>query len=96
MSSRRPRSDFAGFAVNCGAAGFTIERPDEAAATLRMALEHPGPVVVQAVVDPNEPPMPGHVTTDQALKFAEALLKGQKDAWAIIRTVVEDKVREVV
>jgi pyruvate dehydrogenase (quinone) len=88
--------DFAGFALNCGAAGFTIEQPDQAASTLRAAFDHPGPVVVQAVVDPNEPPMPGHVTTDQALKFAEALLKGQKDAWAIIRTVVEDKVREVV
>jgi pyruvate dehydrogenase (quinone) len=88
--------DFAGFALNCGAAGFTIDRPEDAAATLRTAFEHPGPVVVQAVVDPNEPPMPGHVTTDQALKFAEALLKGQKDAWAVIRTVIEDKVREVV
>ena len=52
--------------------------------------------MIQAVVDPNEPPMPGHVTTDQALKFGEALVKGQKDAWAIIRTVIEDKVREVV
>ena len=57
---------------------------------------HPGPVVVQAVVDPNEPPMPGHVSTEQALKFAEALVRGQKDAGRIMKTVFEDKVREIV
>jgi pyruvate dehydrogenase (quinone) len=30
--------DFAGVAVNCGAAGFTIERPEDAAATLRWSI----------------------------------------------------------
>jgi len=88
--------DFAGIAMNCGAAGFTIERPEDASETLRRALAHPGPAVVQAVVDPNEPPMPGRVTTEQALKFGEALLRGQKDAWEVIKAVVEDKVREVI
>jgi pyruvate dehydrogenase (quinone) len=88
--------DFAGFAANCGAAGFTIERPEDAAATLRRALEHDGPAVIQAVVDPNEPPMPGRINSEQALKFAEALVRGQKEAWTIIKTVMEDKVREVI
>ena len=88
--------DFAGFAMNCGAAGFTIERPEEAESVLRQALAHPGPAVVQAIVDPNEPPMPGQVNTEQALKFAQALVKGQKEGWKIIKTVMEDKVREVV
>jgi pyruvate dehydrogenase (quinone) len=88
--------DFAGFAMNCGAAGFTIERPEEAESVLRQALAHPGPAVIQAIVDPNEPPMPGQVNTEQALKFAQALVKGQKEGWKIIKTVMEDKVREVV
>jgi pyruvate dehydrogenase (quinone) len=88
--------DFAAFATSVGAAGFTIERPEDAASTLRRALDHPGAAVIQAVVDPNEPPMPGHVSTEQALKFAEALARGQKDAWAIIKTVLEDRVREVI
>jgi pyruvate dehydrogenase (quinone) len=48
--------DFAGFAMNCGASGFTIERPGEAEPVLRKALAHRGPAVIQAVVDPNEPP----------------------------------------
>ncbi len=40
--------------------------------------------------------MLGNVTTEQALKSAEALLKGQRKRWDIIKTVLEDKVREVV
>jgi len=88
--------DFAAVAMACGAAGFTIERPEDVASTLQRALDHPGPAVVQAVVDPNEPPMPGHITTDQAMHFAKALAKGQKDAWKVIKTVAEDKIREVV
>ncbi len=88
--------DFAGFAMNCGAAGFTIENPQDAPSVLREALSHRGPAIVQAVVDPNEPPLPGHVSTEQALKFSEALVRGQKDAWEIIKTVAEDRIREVV
>src|SRR5205823_886582 len=50
--------DFAGFARACGGQGFTIERPDACAATLDEALRTPGPVIIEAVVDPHEPPMP--------------------------------------
>ena len=52
--------------------------------------------MIQAVVDPNEPPMPGRISTEQAVKFAEALARGQKDAWGIIKTVMEDRIREVI
>jgi pyruvate dehydrogenase (quinone) len=88
--------DFAKVAEACGARGFTIERPEDAESVLREALSHKGPSVVQAVVDPNEPPMPGKATTEQALHFAKALLRGQKDAVKIIKTIALDKVREVV
>jgi pyruvate dehydrogenase (quinone) len=88
--------DFAAYAKACGAGGYTIERPEDADRVLREALAHPGPAVVQAVVDPNEPPMPGKISTKQALHFAEALLRGERDRWDIIKTVLKDKVREVV
>ena len=88
--------DFAKVAEACGARGYTIERPQEAERILRDALSHDGPTVVQAVVDPNEPPLPGKITTEQAYKFAKALARGQKDALKIIKTVLEDEVREVV
>lgn len=88
--------DFAAYAKACGAGGFTIEKPNDAKAILKEALDYPGPAVVQAVVDPNEPPFPGKISTKQAIHFAEALARGERNRWDIIKTVLEDKVREVV
>ena len=88
--------DFAKVAEACGAAGYTIERPEDAERILTDALRHSGPAVIQAVVDPNEPPMPGKISTRQAVKLAEALLRGQKNAVGIIKTLAEDKIREVI
>jgi len=88
--------DFEKVAEACGARGFTIDRPEDAERILRQALSHHGPTVVQAVVDPHEPPMPGKVTTEQAYKFAKSLVRGQKDAVKILKTVAENQVREVV
>jgi pyruvate dehydrogenase (quinone) len=88
--------DFAGFARACGAAGYTVDDPHQVEGVLQKAFAHPGPALVEAVVDPNEPPMPGKIKMTQALHFAEALARGQKDRWDIIKTVIENKVREVV
>ncbi len=88
--------DFAAFAKACGAAGYTIDEPGQAESVLREALAHPGPALIQAVVDPNEPPMPGKITTKQALHFAEALARGEHNRFDIIKTVLKDKVREVI
>ncbi len=88
--------DFAAYAKACGAAGYTIEDPNDAEGILREALAHDGPALIQAVVDANEPPMPGKITTEQAIHFAKALARGEKDRFDIIKTVLEDKVREVI
>ena len=88
--------DFAGIARACGAPGYTVEDPKKVRDVLREAFAQPGPALVEAVVDASEPPMPGKIKMTQALHFAEALARGQKDRWDIIKTVIEDKVREVV
>ena len=88
--------DFALYAQACGIPGYTIDDPAKAEEVTRAAFGQPGPVLIQAIVDPNEPPMPGKITTQQAIHFAEALLKGEKYRKAIIKDVVADKVREVV
>jgi pyruvate dehydrogenase (quinone) len=88
--------DFVAVARACGIAGFTVEDPALVRAVLGEAFHHAGPALVEASVDPNEPPLPGKITTDQAWQFAKALSKGQKDRWDIIKTVVENKIREVV
>ena len=88
--------DFALYAQACGIPGYTIDDPAKAEEVTRAAFGQPGPALIQAIVDPNEPPMPGKITTQQAIHFAEALLKGEKYRKAIIKDVVADKVREVV
>jgi pyruvate dehydrogenase (quinone)/pyruvate oxidase len=88
--------DFAAFARACGATGFSVEDPASCGATLQRALATPGPVVVEAVVDPNVPPMPAKITAAQALHFAEAMAKGEPGRMRIIRTIFKDKVRELV
>ena len=88
--------DFAAFARACGAEGYVVDDPRLVSDVLKEAFQHPGPTVIEAVVDPSEPPLPGKITIEQAWQFAKALARGQKDRWDIIKTVVKDKVREVV
>jgi pyruvate dehydrogenase (quinone) len=88
--------DFALFAQACGATGFTIEDPAECGRVLDQALAAPGPVVVQALVDPFEPPYPAKITMDQATKLASALVRGTPNREKIAITVLGDRVRELV
>jgi pyruvate dehydrogenase (quinone) len=88
--------DFAMYAKACGARGYTLDEAGQAENVIREALAHPGPAVVECVVDANEPPMPGHATLKQSLKFAESLVRGQRDRWDIFKTVLKNKIREVV
>jgi pyruvate dehydrogenase (quinone)/pyruvate oxidase len=88
--------DFAAFARACGGEGFTITDPAECGRILDKALATRGPVIIDAIVDPNEPPMPPKVTVDQAVKFAESLARGTPNRKKIALTVAADKVRELV
>jgi pyruvate dehydrogenase (quinone) len=88
--------DFALFAQSCGATGLTVDDPRQVRNVLQQAFSIPGPVVVQAVIDPFEPPLPGKITTAQAWQFAKAVARGTEDRWALMKTVVENKIREVV
>jgi pyruvate dehydrogenase (quinone) len=88
--------DFALVAQACGATGLTIDDPAQCGAVLDRALSTPGPVVVQAVVDPLEPPMPPKITAEQARKFAMSLVRGEPNREKIALTVLADRVRELV
>jgi pyruvate dehydrogenase (quinone) len=88
--------DFAAVARACGIVGYSLDDPKLVQAVLHEAFHEPAPALVEAVVDPHEPPLPGKITTEQAWQFAKALTKGQKDRWDIVKTVVENKIREVV
>jgi len=88
--------DFAAFARACGATGFTIDDPAQCGATLEQALNTAGPVVIEARVDPLEPPLPAKITMEQAAHFAKSLVRGEPNRERIALTVLSDKVRELV
>ena len=88
--------DFAEFAHACGGVGFTVEDPEQCGDAMEAFLNAPGPAVLQAVVDPFEPPMPANIKAEQALRFAESLARGEPNRGKIAWTALSDKVREMV
>jgi pyruvate dehydrogenase (quinone) len=77
--------DFALYAKACGVAGFTLDDP-----------AHPGPALVECVVDANEPPLPGHIKTNQAVEFSKALLRGESDRVEIVKQVAKDVLGDIL
>ncbi|MBZ9673658.1 thiamine pyrophosphate-dependent enzyme [Mesorhizobium sp. ES1-3] len=88
--------DFATVARGFGLKSYTVDDPAKCAETLREALAEPGPALVEAVVDPHEPPMPPKIKAKQALHLAEALAKGTPAREKIATTIASDTVRELV
>jgi len=88
--------EFAQVARACGIAGMSVEDPSSCGRTIEQALRTPGPVLVEAVIDPHEPPLPGKIKPSQAAKFAEAMVRGEPYRGKIAMTIASDKVRELI
>jgi pyruvate dehydrogenase (quinone)/pyruvate oxidase len=88
--------DFVRIAEGCGATAFHIEDPRMCAEQLRAALATPGPVVVEAVVDANEPPMPPKITSEQAKKMYDALRRGEESRTRIGLTIGRQMAQEAM
>jgi len=88
--------NFAKFAEACGAKGFSIENAKDCGKILKEALEYDGPAVVEAVVDPYEPPLPAKIEYKQAKSFAKSLVRGEPNKGKISLTIASDKVRELI
>ncbi len=91
----QPVADFAAWATACGGYGAKVDNPKKVEAAVRDALAFNGPAIVDIDVDPNEPPLPGKVSYDQAKKFAQAFLKGQPHKAAIATTLFKDKIEQL-
>lgn len=88
--------DFSAFAHACGGAGYRVEDPEDCGQVVEEFLNLPGPAVLEALVDPLEPPLPAKITADQALKFAESLARGEPNRKKIALTALSEKVREMI
>jgi pyruvate dehydrogenase (quinone) len=88
--------DFAAVARACGIQGYSVSEAGHCGDVLRKAFATPGPALVEAAVDPNEPPLPPKITFEQTRHMVEALMRGTPDAMKIARTIARDTVREIV
>ena len=87
--------DYAAVARACGVQGFAVDDPAQCAAVLREALGAPGPALVEAVIDGDEPPLPPKISFEHARHMVEALARGTPNAARIAKTLARDTVRQL-
>ena len=89
-SQELPDVRYADFARSLGLGGRRIAAPDEVGGAWDDALAATRPFVIDAVVDPAVPPLPPHITLDQARSMSRALLKGDPDWRGVLRQTLRD------
>jgi pyruvate dehydrogenase (quinone) len=93
-SQTLPDVDYAAFARSVGLLGLNIDDGGALGDAWDQALSADRPAVLDVRCDPNVPPIPPHVTFEQAKDTASALLHGDEDAWGIVKEGVKQKVQE--
>ncbi len=89
-----PDFPYARYAEMLGLKGIRAARADEVAPAWDQALASDRPVVLEAVTDPEVPPLPPHITIEQAKALSKALIGGDPNAGRIVRQSFKQKVRE--
>jgi pyruvate dehydrogenase (quinone)/pyruvate oxidase len=89
--------DFVKFAEACGGNGYAITEPNEVKSVMHKAMsERNKPTIIEAYVDPFEPPMPPKIHARLVRNMAESFVKGEAYAKEIGTTLYNDKVHEVL
>ncbi|HEX4078462.1 MAG TPA: thiamine pyrophosphate-requiring protein [Rhizomicrobium sp.] len=76
--------NYAQYAELLGLKGVRVEKPDDVGPAWEAAFKADRPCVIDALCDPDVPPLPPHIKYEQARKYASAVLKGDPDAMGII------------
>ena len=84
-SQTLPNFHYARYAESLGLKGIVVDTPDEIGRAWDEALAASCPVVIDAITDPDVPPLPPHITFEQAEAYASALWKGDPNERGILR-----------
>jgi pyruvate dehydrogenase (quinone) len=90
-SQELPDFPYARYAESLGLGGIRVDKPEQIAAAWERAFKADRPVVVEAVTDPEVPPLPPHITFKQARAITSAVLK-QDEGW---RDILRETYREM-
>jgi pyruvate dehydrogenase (quinone) len=84
-SQQIPNVSYSRFAEMIGLRGIYVDNPDLMASAWEQALASDIPVVLEVKTDPEVPPLPPHITLQQAKNFSMALAKGDPNETGVIR-----------
>ncbi len=93
-SQQLPDCNYAEFAKMIGLKGIRVDHPERVASAWDEAFAADCPIVVDAITDPNVPPLPPHTTWEEAKAMLSTLLKGDPDSGEIIRKSFKGKIKE--
>jgi len=91
-----PNINFSKYAELLGFIGIRVDNPNDVAAAWDKALSADRPVIFEAMVDPNVPPLPPHITLQQAYNFMSSIVKGDPNRVGMIKQAFKDGVEDYI
>lgn len=85
-----PDVHFADYARRLGLNGIRVERPESIEQAWQEALSADRPTVLDFVTDPSVPPLPPHITVEQARNFWKSMLKGDPHMKGVFKQTAKD------
>jgi pyruvate dehydrogenase (quinone) len=95
-SQRLPEFPYARYSELLGLRGIRVDRAADVAGAWDEALASERPVVLEAIVDPEVPPLPPQIRFEQARSLAQALVKGDPHTAGVLRQSLKGKLQEFV
>ncbi|HEX3918523.1 MAG TPA: thiamine pyrophosphate-requiring protein [Caulobacteraceae bacterium] len=83
-SQQIPNVPYHQFAELIGLRGIYVDKPEDVGAAWDAALASDRPVVINMKTDPEVPPLPPHITFDEAVKLSKTLAKGDPEEGGVI------------
>jgi pyruvate dehydrogenase (quinone) len=84
------------FAELVGLSGVRVDDPELIGPAWRQVLAEQRPAVLEAVVDPEIPPLPPHVTFENVKEMASAIVKGDPERAGVIRKSFAARLAELL
>jgi pyruvate dehydrogenase (quinone) len=85
-----PDFPYARYADQLGLLGIRVDTPEQIGPAWDRALAADRPVVFEAITDPNVPPLPPHITLEQAKHFAMSIWSGDAETLGFLKQTVKD------
>jgi pyruvate dehydrogenase (quinone) len=96
VTQQIPDFPYARYAELAGLKGVRVDDPDQVGEAWDEVLSADRPAVLEVVTDPEIPPLPPHITVEQAKHFTQAVMHGDPDAGRMIRNSLRQMLDSLV